>query len=155
MALLSVLNHISPKGHPLISNLQTKLEAFLLLLKLSTVPILLPSPPETSHPFCGHPFIEEPQTCLFQGISVSIPAPSPFLNIDCKIPQVLQEPSVFLCKKPEETTASRRARVPAGPSQPVGGGWREEENHSLWCCLYCALTARPSGAVWRAAFTRP
>lgn len=92
MALLSVLNHISPKGNPLISNLQMKLEAFLLLLKLSTVPILLPSPPETSHPFCAplsYISIEKPKTCLFQGISISFPAPPPFLNIDCKIPQVL------------------------------------------------------------------
>lgn len=79
MALLSVLNHISPKGNPLIPNLQMKSEAFLLLVIFSTVPAIPPSPPETSLSSCGplsHTTIEEPKPGLFQGISLIIPSSS-------------------------------------------------------------------------------
>lgn len=90
MALLSVLNHTFPKGNPLIPNLQMKSEAFLLLVKFSTVAAIPPSPPETNHPSCGplsHTFIEEPKTCLFQGISLSFPAPPPSSTLTAKYPR--------------------------------------------------------------------
>lgn len=41
----------------------------------------------------------------------------------------------------------------ARPSKAVGVGWWEED-HLLWCCQYCTLTASSSGAVWRTAFTK-
>lgn len=120
-----------PKGNPLISNLHVKLETFLWLFKLSTVPILPPSSPETSHPFCGplsHTLLRNPNHVFFQGISAPFPVLPSSPTFIAKIPQVLYEPSVFFCKKPEETTVSKTALVPARLSQGVGGGWREEED---------------------------
>lgn len=94
---------ISPKGNPLISNLKMKLENFLLLLNLSTVPILPPWPPEIKRSLSvaplSHTLTEELKPCLFQGISFSLPAPPPLLSTDCEIPSVVKETSVFFCKK--------------------------------------------------------
>lgn len=60
----------------------------------------------------------------FSGYFSIIPSSSTLLNIDCKIPQVLEEPHVFFWKKPEETTISRTAFADAEtrPSQAVGQG---------------------------------
>lgn len=97
MALLSVLKHICPKGHPLISNLQMKLEAFLLL-KVSTAPSLPPSPPEISHVFCGplRLLLRNPKHEFFRVFPYNSQLVHPSSTLTAKIPQILQEPS----KKP-------------------------------------------------------
>lgn len=145
----------SPRGNPLIFNLHVKLENFWLLLDLSTEPMLPPLPSEKvilSMDPSVTLLLRNPKHLFFRVFPChsNLLHPSPKLIV--KYPKHCKRQMCFSAKSTNKTPSAKPNQSQPG-SHGVGEGWWEEE-HSHWCCLYCASTAGASGTVWRAAFTR-